>query len=110
MALGAVIIATALDSLEQKLRHYEQSIFTMKEYIESKMRETDYQGQSLRSVQRLHSIFSKLCVKCAQWMTIMLFSLMDNRGEGRMSSIHSTAEHAPPSGHRGAEHEGLRRS
>ena len=33
-----------LDSLEQKLKHYEQSTFGMKEYIETKMRETDFQG------------------------------------------------------------------
>jgi hypothetical protein len=37
--------ANALESLEQKLRHYEQNIFSMKEFIETKMRETDFQGQ-----------------------------------------------------------------
>lgn len=35
-----------LDSLEQKLKHYEQSIFGMQEYIESKVRETDFQSKS----------------------------------------------------------------
>jgi hypothetical protein len=35
-----------MDSLEQKLKHYEQSIFGMQEYIETKLRETDFQSTS----------------------------------------------------------------
>jgi intraflagellar transport protein 74 len=33
-----------LSSLEQKLRHYEQNIFSLKEYIETKGRETDFES------------------------------------------------------------------
>jgi len=32
-----------LTSLEQKLRHYEQNIFSLKEYVETKGRETDFE-------------------------------------------------------------------
>mmetsp|Transcript_21333 Transcript_21333/g.75175 ORF Transcript_21333/g.75175 Transcript_21333/m.75175 type:complete len:604 (-) Transcript_21333:508-2319(-) len=34
----------ALSSLEQKLKHYEQSIFSLKEYIETKGKESDYKS------------------------------------------------------------------
>jgi hypothetical protein len=57
------LAATALDSLEQKLRHYEQSIFQMKEYIESKMRETDYQGikdECLRFTAQLNMLHRQM--------------------------------------------------
>ena len=33
-----------LTSLELKLRHYEQNIFVMKEYVETKGRETDFES------------------------------------------------------------------
>lgn len=33
-----------LTSLEQKLRHYEQNIFSLREYIETKGRETDFES------------------------------------------------------------------
>mmetsp|Transcript_12626 Transcript_12626/g.34894 ORF Transcript_12626/g.34894 Transcript_12626/m.34894 type:complete len:590 (+) Transcript_12626:139-1908(+) len=36
--------AGTLEALEQKLRHYEQNIFHLREYIESKEAETDYTG------------------------------------------------------------------
>jgi len=37
--------AKELEQLEQKLRHYEQSIFHLSEFIETKSRETDFQSQ-----------------------------------------------------------------
>lgn len=36
--------AKTLDALEQKLRHYEQNIFHLREYISSKQSETEYKG------------------------------------------------------------------
>ena len=41
-----IILQTAksLDSLEQKLRFYEQNIFSLNEYIESKGRATDFES------------------------------------------------------------------
>ena len=41
-----------LASLEQKLRHYEQNIFSLKEYVETKGRETDYESVK-REVMRM---------------------------------------------------------
>jgi intraflagellar transport protein 74 len=35
--------ASSLEALEQKLRHYEQNIFNLSEYIESKTRESEYE-------------------------------------------------------------------
>jgi len=43
-ALGASESAGTLEALEQKLRHYEQNIFHLREFIESKEAETDYTG------------------------------------------------------------------
>jgi len=41
----------ALASLEQKLKHYEQSIFSLKEYIETKGKESDYKSLSEQCVK-----------------------------------------------------------
>jgi len=43
-ALAASESAGTLESLEQKLRHYEQNIFHLNEFIDSKEAETDYSG------------------------------------------------------------------
>ena len=37
--------AKVLQNLEQKLRHHEQNIFHLQEFIELKGRETDFQSQ-----------------------------------------------------------------
>lgn len=58
-ALAENETAKTLDSLEQKLRHYEQSIFHLREYIETKGRETDYKGvkdEVLRTVDELNQM------------------------------------------------------
>lgn len=39
-----VLGAGTLEALEQKLRHYEQNIFHLNEFIDSKEAETDYSG------------------------------------------------------------------
>ena len=43
-ALAASESAGTLEALEQKLRHYEQNIFHLRDFIESKEAETDYAG------------------------------------------------------------------
>jgi len=46
-----------LNSLEQKLRHYEQNIFSLKEYIETRGRETDFEslkGDVMKMVEQLN--------------------------------------------------------
>jgi intraflagellar transport protein 74 len=46
-----------LGSLEQKLRHYEQNIYSLKEYIETKGRETDFEsvkGDVMKMVEQLN--------------------------------------------------------
>ncbi|CEG47726.1 uncharacterized protein PHALS_04870 [Plasmopara halstedii] len=51
--------AKNLDALEQKLRHHEQNIFHLKEYIDSKSREVDYEHtkqECLRTLQELNTL------------------------------------------------------
>ena len=43
-ALATNESAGTLEHLEQKLRHYEQNIFTLRNFIDSKEAETDYSG------------------------------------------------------------------
>ena len=43
-ALAASESAGTLEALEQKLRHYEQNIFHLRDFIESKEADTDYAG------------------------------------------------------------------
>jgi intraflagellar transport protein 74 len=51
--------AKNLDALEQKLRHHEQNIFHLKEYIDSKSREVDYEHlkqDCFRTLQELNTL------------------------------------------------------
>ncbi|KAE9026646.1 hypothetical protein PR003_g11194 [Phytophthora rubi] len=51
--------AKNLDALEQKLRHHEQNIFHLKEYIDSKSREVDYEHlkqDCFRTLQDLNTL------------------------------------------------------
>ncbi|KAF4318181.1 hypothetical protein BBO99_00007432 [Phytophthora kernoviae] len=51
--------AKNLDALEQKLRHHEQNIFHLKEYIDSKSREVDYEHlrqDCFRTLQDLNGL------------------------------------------------------
>ncbi|KAG7395150.1 Intraflagellar transport protein 74 [Phytophthora boehmeriae] len=51
--------AKNMDALEQKLRHHEQNIFHLKEYIDSKSREVDYEHlkqDCFRTLQDLNTL------------------------------------------------------
>lgn len=51
--------AKNMDALEQKLRHHEQNIFHLKEYIDSKSREVDYEHlkqECFRTVQEVNTL------------------------------------------------------
>uniref|UniRef100_H3HB40 Uncharacterized protein n=1 Tax=Phytophthora ramorum TaxID=164328 RepID=H3HB40_PHYRM len=56
---GSQETAKNLDALEQKLRHHEQNIFHLKEYIDSKSREVDYEHlkqDCFRNLQELNTL------------------------------------------------------
>jgi hypothetical protein len=36
-------VAKEIDETEKRLKHYERTIFELKEYVDSKSRETDYE-------------------------------------------------------------------
>ncbi|GMH77026.1 hypothetical protein TrRE_jg11742 [Triparma retinervis] len=48
-----------LTSLEQKLRHYEQNIFSLKEYVETKGRETDFETLKVDVFKMVKSLNDK---------------------------------------------------
>ena len=48
-----------LTSLEQKLRHYEQNIFSLKEYVETKGRETDFETLKVDVFKMVKSLNEK---------------------------------------------------
>lgn len=43
-ALGANEVAREIDDTEKRLKHYERSIFELREFVETKSRETDYEA------------------------------------------------------------------
>ena len=56
--------ARDLDDMEKRLKHYERSIFELKEFIEAKSRETDFEvikGACLGSVDKLNTLITKAC-------------------------------------------------
>ena len=50
--------------MEKRLKHYERSIFELREFIETKSRETDYdviKGKCLGVSDKLNAIVTKIC-------------------------------------------------
>ena len=56
-ALNANETARELDDTEKRLKHYERSIFEIREFVDSKSRETDFEqvkGACLKTCERLN--------------------------------------------------------
>lgn len=57
--------AKDLEDMEKRLRHYERSIFELNEFVETKTRETDYEGIKGGCLKMLESL-NKLIIKSSQ--------------------------------------------
>eukprot|EP01034_Spumella_vulgaris_P025433 gene25433-31896_t len=63
-SLGANEVAREIEDTEKRLKHYERSIFELKEFVETKSRETDYdavKATCLRLTESLNAIAIKKC-------------------------------------------------
>lgn len=64
-ALAGHDVARELDDTEKRLRHYERAIFEIKEFVETKTRESDYEGIKGDCLKKLDSL-NALVVKASQ--------------------------------------------
>jgi len=49
-------VATQLDDLEMKMRHHEQTVYVLTEYIETKGQESNFEGVAEECLRMLQSI------------------------------------------------------
>lgn len=64
--LNANEIARELDDTEKRLKHYERSIFELREFVETKTRETDYEGVKANCLHVLDALNAAYIKDCQQ--------------------------------------------
>ena len=63
-ALAAHDVARELEDTEKRIKHYERTIFELREFVDSKLRESDYEvikGNCIKKTDLLNSIVVKAC-------------------------------------------------
>ena len=60
-------IGKELEDTEKRLRHYERTIFDLKEFVDSKSRETDFQSTKLQCLALVNSLNDGLVKKLQEY-------------------------------------------
>ncbi len=60
-------VAREIEDTEKRLKHYERSIFELKEFVETKSRETDYDAVKATCLRLTESLNASAIKKCQQF-------------------------------------------